>query len=473
VANVFTNGIPLSSVLKSYSGRQNNLSYVSKERKMVTRREFLDTLAVGAAGLAIGSTAKSYGQIMGSNDRLNFAVIGLNGRASAHLSALKANKTAARIAYVCDVDSNILKKFAAATEKEMGEAPATDKDFRHILEKKDVDAITIATPDHWHAPMAIAGLQAGKNVYVEKPCSHNPAEGALLVEAQQKYQKVVQMGTQQRSSPHTIEIVDKIHNGLIGRAYFAKAWYSNIRKSIGTGTEVPVPAELDWDLWQGPAPRQAYKSNVQPYNWHWFKVWGTGETLNNGTHEVDVCRWALGVDFPHRITSSGGRYQFKDDWQFYDTLMTNFDYDDKMISWEGKCCNGMKYYNRDRGSTIVGTTGSVLVDRDGYEVYDLKGNKTSEFKTNKEKTSSSDLTGRDSMTDLHFANFIAAIRKGEKLNAPIAVGNVAVTMLQLSNVAWEVNRELCLDTKTGKIQDDAHAMKFWGREYEKGWAPHL
>jgi predicted dehydrogenase len=460
-------------VLKSYSGRQNNLSYVSKERKMVTRREFLDTLAVGAAGLAIGSTAKSYGQIMGSNDRLNFAVIGLNGRASAHLSALKANKTAARIAYVCDVDSNILKKFAAATEKEMGEAPATDKDFRHILEKKDVDAITIATPDHWHAPMAIAGLQAGKNVYVEKPCSHNPAEGALLVEAQQKYQKVVQMGTQQRSSPHTIEIVDKIHNGLIGRAYFAKAWYSNIRKSIGTGTEVPVPAELDWDLWQGPAPRQPYKSNVQPYNWHWFKVWGTGETLNNGTHEVDVCRWALGVDFPHRITSTGGRYQFKDDWQFYDTLMTSFDYDDKMISWEGKCCNGMKYYNRDRGSTIVGTTGSVLVDRDGYEVYDLKGNKTSEFKTNKEKTSSSDLTGRDSMTDLHFANFIAAIRKGEKLNAPIAVGNVAVTMLQLSNVAWEVNRELCLDTKTGKIEDDAHAMKFWGREYEKGWAPHL
>jgi len=443
-----------------------------RREKMVTRREFLDTLAVGAAGLAIGSTAKSYGQIMGSNDRLNFAVIGLNGRAYAHLSALKANKNAARIAYVCDVDSNILKKFADATQKEMGEAPATDKDFRHILEKKDVDAITIATPDHWHAPMAIAGLQAGKNVYVEKPCSHNPAEGALLVEAQQKYQKVVQMGTQQRSSPHTIEIVDKIHNGVIGRAYFAKAWYSNVRKSIGTGKEEPVPPQLDWDLWQGPAPRQAYKSNVQPYNWHWFKTWGTGETLNNGTHEVDVCRWALGVDFPHRITSTGGRYQFKDDWQFYDTLMTSFDYDDKMISWEGKCCNGMKYYNRDRGSTIVGTTGTVLVDRDGYEIYDLKGNKTSEFKTGK-ATSSSDLTGRDSMTDLHFANFIAGIRKGEKLNAPIAVGNVAVTMLQLSNVAWEVNRELCLDTKTGKIQDDAHAMKYWGREYEKGWAPHL
>ncbi len=439
---------------------------------MVTRREFLDTVAVGAAGLAVGTTAKSYGQIMGSNDRLNFAVIGLNGRAYAHLSALKANKKDARIAYVCDVDSNILKKFCAAAEKDMGETPKTDKDFRNILKAKDVDAITIATPDHWHAPMAILGLQAGKNVYVEKPCSHNPGEGAMLVQAQLKYGKLVQMGTQQRSSPHTIEIVDKIHNGAIGRAYYAKAWYSNVRKSIGVGKEAPVPEALDWDLWQGPAPRTPYRDNVQPYNWHWFKVWGTGETLNNGTHEVDVCRWALGVDFPQRITASGGRYQFKDDWQFYDTLMTSFTYEDKMISWENKCCNGMKFYGRDRGSTIIGTTGSVLVDRDGYEIYDLKGNKTSEFKTGK-TTSSSDTTGRDSMTDLHFANFIAGIRKGEKLNAPVSVGNVAVTMLQLSNVAWEVNRELQLDTADGKIQNDAQAMKFWNRDYEKGWAPHV
>ncbi|MBB5316434.1 Gfo/Idh/MocA family protein [Tunturibacter empetritectus] len=439
---------------------------------MITRREFLDTLAVGAAGLAVASTAKSYAQILGSNDRLNFAVIGVRSRAYAHLSALKANKKDARITYVCDVDSNTLKKFADDTQKEMGEAPTAEKDFRHILQLKDVDAITIAAPDHWHTPMAIAGLQAGKHVYVEKPCSHNPAEGALLVQAQQKYGKLVQMGTQQRSSPHTIEIVDKIHNGLIGRAYFAKAWYSNVRKSIGTGKEAPVPPQLDWDLWQGPAPRRAYTDNIQPYNWHWFRTYGTGETLNNGTHEVDVCRWALGVDFPDRVTSSGGRYQFKDDWQFYDTLVTSFYYPDKMITWEGKSCQGMKYYNRDRGSAIMGTTGTVLVDRDGYEIYDLKGNKTSEFTTGQE-TSSSDLTGRDSMTDAHFANFIAGVRKGEKLNAPVSIGNVAVTMLQLSNVAWEVNRELQLDNSDGKVLHDSEAMKMWGRDYEKGWAPHV
>ena len=235
---------------------------------MVSRREFLDTLAVGAAGMAIGSTAKSYSQILGSNDRLNFAIMGLRWRGYAHLSALMANKDTSRISHICDVDDTIRAKFAGIAEHELGYAPASDKDFRSVLQQKDVDAVTIATPDHWHTPLAIAALQAGKHVYVEKPCSHNPGEGALLVQAQQKYQKQVQQGTQQRSCLRTIEAVDKIHNGLIGSPYFAKAWYSNTRKTIGIGQEVPVPPQLDWDLWQGPAPRRPYKDNIHPYNWH-------------------------------------------------------------------------------------------------------------------------------------------------------------------------------------------------------------
>jgi len=197
------------------------------------------------------------------------------GAGNAHLASLKANKDAARISHVCDVDSDILRKFGDAVQRETGEFAAAVKDFRAILDQKEVDAITIATPDHWHTPMAIAGLQAGKHVYVEKPCSHNPAEGAMLVEAQKKYGKLVQMGNQQRSSAHSIEIVEKIHGGVIGRPYLAKAWYSNVRKSIGTGKEAPVPAQLDWDLWQGPAPRRPYRDNVHPYNWHWFRNYGT------------------------------------------------------------------------------------------------------------------------------------------------------------------------------------------------------
>jgi predicted dehydrogenase len=443
--------------------------------KMVSRREFLDTLAVGAAGLAIGSTAKSYGQILGSNDRLNFAIMGLRWRGYAHLSALKANKDTARVSHVCDVDSNNLAKFAGTAEHELGYAPASDKDFRSVLQQKDVDAITIATPDHWHTPLAIAALQAGKHVYVEKPCSHNPAEGALLVQAQQKYQKHVQQGTQQRSCLRTIEAVDKIHDGLIGRAYFAKGWYSNVRKSIGIGQEAPVPPQLDWDLWQGPAPRRPYKDNIHPYNWHWFKHWGTGEALNNGTHSIDLCRWALGVDYPNRVASLGGRYQFKDDWQYYDTLVTSFDYGDKMISWEGKSCNGMKYYDHDSGLTVMGTTGSVFIYGDGgsgYDVYDLKGNKTGGFKDD-DTTPFYDKFDSDAPTAAHFANFIAAIRDGEKLHAPISQGNIVVTMLQLSNISWELNRELQLDPQDGKVQTDSEAMKMWARDYEKGWAPHL
>lgn len=439
---------------------------------MLTRRELIPTLALGTAACALSSTARSYAQILGANSRLNFALIGLNGRAHAHLAALKANADTARITHICDVDSTILNKFAATAQTTLGYAPATEKDFRNLLQLKDLDAITIATPEHWHTPMAIAAIRAGKHVYVEKPCSHNPAEGALLVAAQKKYGKLVQMGNQRRSDRVIIETIDKIHNGLIGTPYAAKSWYANTRKSIGIGKVIPVPAELDWDLWQGPAPRQPYKDNVHPYNWHWFRRYGTGETLNNGTHEVDVCRWALGVDYPQRISASGGRYNYKDDWQFYDTLVTNFDYGDKLITWEGNSCQGLKQYGRDRGSLIVGTAASIFLDPGGYQIFNIKGEKTDDLKST-EVHSTADIIGVESMTVAHFANFIAAVRGSEKLNSPVAIGNIAVTMLQLSNIAWITNHELTLDTANGKILIDPAAMKLWSREYEPGWEPHL
>jgi predicted dehydrogenase len=435
---------------------------------MISRRTFLDGLALGVAGTAMASTAKSYAQIVGANDRLNFAINGLNGRGHAHLSALQANSKIARVAYICDPDDRIRAKFAPQAEAALGYAPTAVRDFRHALASKDVDAISIATPDHWHTPLAVLGLKAGKHVYVEKPSSHNAREGELLVAAQKKYGKLVQVGDQQRSSPHTIKMVQQIHDGFIGEAYTAKAWYANSRLSMGTGKPVPVPDWLDWDLWQGPAPRSEYKDNIHPYNWHWLRRFGTGETLNNGTHEVDVCRWALGVDYPEAVTAIGGRYQFKDDWQFYDTLFTEFKYPGKTLSWEGRCCNNMKLYNRDRGSIIYGTKGSVVMDRDGYEVYDIKGKKTDEFLTGRQ-TSTSDLVGRDAMTDAHFANFINSARGLDTLHSPISIANISVTMLLISNIAWIRDREMKLNPANGHIVNDPEAMKLWGREYEKGW----
>jgi predicted dehydrogenase len=434
----------------------------------MSRRTFVDGLAVTAAATAVAAPARSYAQIMGANDRVNFATAGVNSRGYAHLSALANNSKTARMTHFCDVDAHVLAKFGPAAEKALGYAPVANQDFRKALDSKDVDAISIATPDHWHAPMAVLALKAGKHVYVEKPSSHHPREGELLIAAQKKYGKLVQVGDQQRSSDHSIRIINDIHSGRIGKAYYAKAWYVNTRKSMGVGKVVPVPDYLDWDLWQGPVPRGPYKDNIHPYNWHWLTRYGTGEALNNGTHEVDVARWALGLEYPERINASGGRYAFHDDWQFPDTMVTNFEYPDHMISWESRSCNGMKIYGRDRGITVHGTEGTVLLDRSGYEVYDLNGKKTDEFIANKNRVSSSDLVGRDAMTDAHFANFIAGIQQGEPLHSPITVANVSVTMLQISNIAWRLKRELALDTNTGHIRD-AEAMKQWGREYQPGW----
>lgn len=438
----------------------------------VSRRHFLGGMA--AAGALTTWSAKSYAAIAGANERVNFAIAGLNSRAGAHLSSLQANRQTARIAHVCDVDTVILARFAAQTQAAMKEPVQADQDFRKALARKDVDAITIATPDHWHAPMAIMAMQAGKHVYVEKPCSYVPDEGRMLVETARKTGKLCQMGSQQRSSLETIEIVAKIHNGLIGRAYWAETWYSNRRNSIGTGKPIAVPATLDWDLWQGPAPRTAYTSNVHPYNWHWFTRWGTGETLNNGSHEVDIARWALDVGYPEKIRAAGGRYAASDDWQFYDTLEVTMNYPDKMLTWRGDCCSGKKTFGRDRGVAIHGTEGTVLIDRRGYEVYDRNDRKTAEVTVSgSAATSSSDLVGADSLTDAHFANFIAGIRTGAPLHQPVERGNVAVSMLQLANISYFTGRGLQVDPANGNIQNDPEAESMTRRTYEKGWEPKV
>lgn len=398
--------------------------------------------------------------------------MGVHGRGN-YLAQKFAEAENTEISYICDVDSKVLEKTIKLVKKKTGKKPKEEKDIRKVLEDKNVDIVVIAAPDHWHAPAAIMALQAGKHVYVEKPCCQNPHEGELLVAAQKKYGKVVQMGNQQRSAYESIEAIKLIHDGIIGDTYYGKAWYAANRGSIGRGKKAAIPQELDWDLWQGPAPRKQYKDNYVHYNWHWFRNWGTGELLNNGLHEVDVCRWALDVKYPERIASQGGRYHFDDDWEFYDTQIASFEYKEgKTITWEGRSCNEFPFYGRGRGASIHGTEGTVILDRNGYEIYD-KGNKLiKEAKTGKANATMNRVGGGD-LDGLHIQNFLNAIRNGEKQHSPIDEGAVSTSICLVGNIAQTLNRTLNIDTSNGKILNDDEATKMWGREYEKGWEPKV
>jgi len=321
--------------------------------------------------------------------------------------------------------------------------------------------------------MAILCLAAGKHVYLEKPCSHNPYEGELLIEAVLKSKRVFQMGNQRRSFPNLQQAIREIHDGVIGKTYFARGWYVNNRVSIGHGKPAPVPEWLDYELWQGPAPRREYRDNVIHYNWHWFWHWGTGEALNNGTHEIDVCRWALGLDWPIRVTSNGGRYHFQDDWETPDVQTIGWDYaEGKTIAWEGRSCNDYPIERLSRGVMVHGTGGSALLDGNGYTLFDLKKKVIKQIKDEPKVDPTNTLSGSGIELDqLHFRDFLECIRTGKAPNSPVQEGHKSVAMLHLGNIAWRVGRELNCDPGTGHIRNDSEAMKLWRRDYEPGWAP--
>jgi hypothetical protein len=279
-----------------------------------SRRSFIKKSLVGAAGLTIGGLAipaKSYSRIIGSNDRINVAIIGLGRRLGAFTEPISMKQSNVRLMYLCDVMEGQRTKAAERFSKILDYKPSLENDVRKIYADSSVDAIIDATPDHWHAPGTCYAVQAGKHVYVEKPCSHNPYEGELMVAFQKKYGKVVQMGNQQRSSAESIEIVNEIHQGVIGTPYKAVAFYSNSRGEVIVPRPAPIPDGLDWELFQGPAPRQAYQHNIWDYNWHWYGwTWGTAETGNNAVHELDIARWALQVDFPNRVDCLADKHHF-------------------------------------------------------------------------------------------------------------------------------------------------------------------
>ena len=438
---------------------------------METRRNFIKKSSLGIVATASLNSNFMIGKnILGANDRIHCAIAGVRSRGKAHAAAIHLQKNA-KILYSCDVDDTILDEHNQWSKENIGYVPKVEKDFRKLVENKEIDAIFIASPEHWHAPMSIMAMQAGKHVYVEKPCSHNPYENELLIAAQKKYGLKVQMGNQQRSALTSMLAVSDIRNGIIGEVYKGEAYYSNNRGSIGIGKPAPIPQTLDWDLWQGPAPRTQYKDNIHPYNWHWFRNWGTGEVHNNGTHEIDICRWALGVDIPQSVTSFGGKYAYQDDWEFVDNQQVTFTYPKgKFITWTGHSRGLIQPKQPGRGVTLYGSKGTIQLDRNFYKHFDLGGNLIKEEFENV-VSQTTDTRGQGGLDVNHVGNLFDAIREEKPLTAEIKDASISTLMCHLANMAQDAVETLHIDSTSGKVLNNDKIMQNWRRDYAPGWEP--
>jgi len=438
---------------------------------MKNRRNFIKTLGIGAAASAFSGTAtslsaKSYSRVIGANDRLHIAIIGLGRRYEFYAPGIANKDNNVELSYLCDVMQSRRERGAARFEKLLDYKPALENDIRKVLANDKVDAIINSTPDHWHTPGACLAMQAGKHVYLEKPCSHNPAEVALLVASHKKHDKFVQMGNQYRTTPHFQEIIKEIHGGLIGTTYKAIAFYTNSRGEVPVAVKAPVPEGLDWNLFQGPAPRAEYTHPVWDYNWHWYGwTYGTGELGNNAIHELDVARWAMQLECPELVEVDANKQHFlKDGWTMYDTVDATFKFSNKKtIRWDGKSRNGYATYGTSRGTLIYGSEGVVNVCPEGYKVFDCAGKLLRE-KAREDKV--------DDGTSRHLANFFNTIRGNAQLASPIEIGAVSNLLINYANIAYRTGKALCIDPATG-LTADADALKLWGREYEPGWEPKV
>lgn len=435
-----------------------------------SRRNFIKNSGAALTIGAMGFSSESYGRIVGANDRITVGVMGCNGR-GAGMAANFARQKNTEVIYMCDVEEKALAKGVNAVKKAVNKEPKAVKDFRTILTDKDLDAMYLAPPDHWHAPATILSCAAGKHVYVEKPLCHNPHEGELAVAAARKYKRVVQMGSQRRSWALLTEGIHALHAGAIGKVHMAKTWYTNNRASIGVGKVVPVPSGLDFELWQGPAPRMPYKDNLVHYNWHWHWHWGTGEALNNGTHEIDVARWGLNMDYPTRVSSVGGRYRFTDDWETPDTQIITYECNGASVIWEGRSCNSVPVEGEDRGVIFYGENGSLATGGNGYVIRDQKNVVVKEIK------STDKIDGRDpnspsaGLDGVHIDNFLKSIRESLTPNADVEIGRKSTLWVQLGNISQRVGATLSIDQKTGRVENNKAAQALWSRDYQLGWKP--
>ena len=413
--------------------------------------------------------------MIGADDRIRIGVIGVNGRGKGITSGL-AKMPECEITYICDVDSRALSACQTIVFDITGKTPKGETDLRKLMYAEDVDAVVIATPDHWHIPAAVMAMKAGKHVYLEKPISHSPSENEIVLKAASKYGVVVQGGNQRRSWPNVVAAINEIKAGNIGEVKFAKGWYTNQRKSIGTGKVVPVPEWLDWELWQGPAPREEFRDNIIHYNWHWFRNWGTGEAMNNGMHFVDLLRWGLGVGLPTHVDSIGDRYYYDDDCQFPDTQLISFQFGDKAsCHMECRSCNFGPVEGIHMGVTFYGDKANLTISGGNtYVIRDHKGKVLKRVNSDLKFEEGNLMNPSEALDAYHFRNWFDAIHKGTPLNAPLEEACISTQLVQYASIAQQVGHSIEVNPVTGKIINvDKEVRKLWTRKYEKGWKPEI
>jgi len=429
------------------------------------RREFLKGAGLSVAALTACHLGTSAQAAATPNERIHVGVIGPGGMGSAHLSELVEREDVV-VSHVCEVDANRLAAAAQVVRDKTGHDAQAVRDLREVLDDQSVDAVFIATPDHWHAPATILACAAGKHVYVEKPCSHNLREGRLMVEAARRAKRVVQVGTQSRSTEHVIKAIQALRDGVIGEVLVAKAWNSQRRGDIGHRQPSDPPPHLDFDLWLGPAPVQPYQSNLLHGVWRWWYAFGAGDIGNDGVHDIDLARWGLGVTcHPSRIAALGGKYFFDDDQQWPDTQYVAFEYASdtaggrpRQLIFEQRIWSPHFQEGHENGNAFYGTKGMMILGKkSGWQVI---GERNEAGPT---------MEGEISLPD-HHQNFFDCIRSGERPNADIDIGHLTASLCHLGNIATRVGRVVNFDPAAEQIIGDDEAAALLRRQYREHWA---
>ena len=420
-----------------------------------TRRRFVQH----SAALGLGLTAGLGGKTFAANDKISIACIGVRGRGNSVMHSFAAEPDCA-ITHICDINQTTRRQRGEQMKEKTGRMPTLVNDYRTLLDDQSVDVFMVATPDHWHALPTIHGCLAGKDVYVEKPSSHNILEGKTAVAAAHKNDRIVQVGTQLRSAPFLRDVVDYIAGGAMGKVIYGKAWETCRSGAVHLAPDSPPPADLDYEMWQGPAPERPHNKSIVGGAWRWLFDYGTGDLGNDGVHRIDYCRHAMGLKgMPQAISCTGGKFFFEDDQEWPDTMLVNYEYPGKIVQYEMRLWSRPKLFGSGEGAAIYGENGWVLMTNYSWKAYDAAGKLVKEGESDSGQTQQA-----------HIRNFLDAVksRKRESLNQEIYSGHVSTVMCHAGNISWRTDKKLRFDAKTETF-DDEQANQYVGREHRAGF----